>query len=88
MVSGAPVSAGSALPADTGAPLTTATVLVRFLAGLNEGNYVCSSIDGMRAGYVVSGASRSGQLTPVWRVETDTGAYDVDGVTGALVPVE
>lgn len=32
--------AGSALPADTGAPLTTATVLVRFLAGLNEGNYV------------------------------------------------
>lgn len=42
----------------------------------------------MRAGYVVSGASRPGQLTPVWRVETDTGAYDVDGVTGALVPVE
>ena len=80
--------AGSALPADTGAPLTTATVLVRFLAGLNEGNYVCSRIDGMRAGYVVSGASRSGQLTPVWRVETDTGAYEVAGVTGALVPVE
>ena len=76
---------GSAAPAE-GTTLDTPTVLLRFLAGMNEAGYVCSRIDGMTAGYLasVSAARPVVQLSPVWYIATDTGAYYVDGLTGAL----
>lgn len=64
--------------------LSTPTVLMRFLASVSEGGWVCSRIEGMSAGYLASGSGRSVQLTPVWRIRTDTGAYYVDAVTGSV----
>ncbi len=55
--------------------LSAATVLVRFLAGVTEGGFVCSRIDEMNAGYlIVSGTTRPVELTPVWRITTDSGS--------------
>ena len=69
--------------------LSTTTILVQFLAGITEGGYVCSRIDDMTAGYLTSSSTtRQVQLTPVWRLLTDTGTYYVDGVTGAFTPLE
>ena len=69
--------------------LSAATVLVRFLAGVTEGGFVCSRIDEMNAGYlIVSGTTRPVELTPVWRITTDSGAYYVDAITGELSPTE
>ena len=38
--------------------LSAATVLVRFLAGVTEGGFVCSRIDEMNAGYLIVAAPR------------------------------
>lgn len=80
---------GTAAPA-AGDPLDPPTVLLRFLAGMNDAGYVCSRIDGMTSGYLssVSAARPVVQLSPVWRIDTDTGAYYVDALTGALSRVE
>ena len=68
--------------------LSTPTVLLRFLSGVNQGGYVCSSIEGMEAGYLASGSGRTVQLTPAWRMTTDTGYFYVDAATGAVTPAE
>ena len=64
--------------------LSTPTVLMRFLAGVSQNGYVCSQITDMEPGYLTSGSSRSVQLTPVWRIDTDTGSYYVDAVSGLV----
>lgn len=65
--------------------MTVATALVSFFNGLNGLGDVCSRVDVIAQGYV-SAASLNGPvtLTPVWRVTTDTGAYQLDLLTGAL----
>lgn len=69
--------------------LSTPTILVRFLAGINEGGYVCSRVDAMDGGYLLSSnTTRQVQLTPVWRFVTDTGTYYVNAVTGEFSPLE
>ena len=69
--------------------LSTSTVLVRFLAVVNAGGYVCSRIEDMTSGYLSnSTTTRQVQLTPVWRFTTDTGAYYVDALTGDFTPAE
>ena len=77
--------AGSGIETE-GEPLDTPTLLLRFLAGMNEAGNVCSRIDDMTPGYLssVSAARPVVQLTPVWRIATDTGVYYVDGLTGEL----
>lgn len=66
-------------------PITVATALIDFLNGVNALGDVCSRIDAIESGYI-GGTSLSGPmtLTPVWRVFTDTGAYQLDAVSGAL----
>ena len=66
--------------------LSTPTVLMRFLAGVSQDGYICSQIRSMDGGYLASGSTRSVQLTPVWRIATDTGDYYVDAVTGDITP--
>lgn len=66
--------------------LSTPTVLMRFLAGVSQNGYICSQILSMEDGYLASGSTRSVQLTPVWRIATDTGDYYVDAITGAITP--
>ena len=68
--------------------VTVATALVEFFNGLNGLGDVCSRVDDITQGYA-AGTSLSGPmtLTPVWRIGTDTGAYQLDLVTGALARV-
>lgn len=66
-------------------PITAATALIDFLNGIDALGDVCSRVDAIVQGYV-SSTSLAGPmaLTPVWRVFTDTGAYQLDMVTGVL----
>lgn len=68
--------------------LTVATALIDFLNGVSALGDVCSRIDAIEQGYVTS-SSLSGRmtLTPVWRVTTDTGVYQLDTVTGTVTRV-
>ena len=65
--------------------ITVATALIDFLNGVSALGDVCNRIDAIEEGYVGS-ASLSGPmtLTPVWRVTTDTGFYQLDMVTGGV----
>lgn len=68
--------------------ITVATALISFLNGVGALGDVCNRIDAIEPGYAAS-ASLSGpiHLTPVWRVTTDTGAYQLDNVTGGVTRV-
>ncbi|WP_251318027.1 hypothetical protein [Flintibacter muris] len=65
--------------------ISVATALINFYNGVSALGDVCNRIDAIEPGYVAA-ASLSGPitLTPVWRITTDTGAYQLDTVTGGL----
>jgi len=66
-------------------PITVPTALFSFYNGLKGLGDVCSRIDAITQGYVgTASLSGSMELTPVWRITTDTGAYQLDTLTGAL----
>lgn len=69
--------------------MAVATALIDFFNGLNELGDVCSRVDTITQGYV-SSASLNGPvtLTPVWWIVTDTGAYQLDLVSGVLTRLE
>ncbi len=63
-----------------------ATALMDFVSALESGGYVVSTVQGMEAGYcIVYSASGDGSLIPVWRIQTDSGNYYVDGTTGQML---
>ena len=65
--------------------LTVASALIHFFNGLNGLGDVCSRVDGITQGYVSAvSLNAPGVLTPVWWITTDTGAYQLDLVTGEL----
>lgn len=68
--------------------LSVATVVIDFINGVSALGDVCNRIDSIEPGYITA-ASLSGPtvLTPVWRVTTDTGAYQIDTVTGGVTRV-
>lgn len=68
--------------------ISVATALMEFHNGVSALGDVCNRVDAIEAGYAAA-ASLSGPtvLTPVWRVTTDTGAYQVDAVTGGVTRV-
>ena len=68
--------------------ITVATALINFFNGIGALGDVCNRIDAIEPGYAAT-ASLSGPilLTPVWRVTTDTGAYQLDTVTGGVTRV-
>ena len=69
--------------------VSVSTALVSFLNGVSALGDVCSRIDQLQPGYAVSSALSGGMtLTPVWRVTTDTGAYQLDTVTGQVARLE
>lgn len=69
--------------------VTLATALIGFYNGLNQMGDVCSRVDAIRPGYVSAASlERRMTLTPVWRVTTDTGAYQLDLVSGELTRVD
>lgn len=62
-----------------------ATALVDFYNGLNQMGDVCSRVDAIIPGYLTaSSLNKMMTLTPVWQVKTDTGAYQLDLVSGKL----
>lgn len=66
--------------------LDVPTVLMRFLETVNSGGYVCSELLDIELCYVQrSSASGSGTLSPVWRLETDSGDICLDGLDGESV---
>lgn len=66
-------------------PITVVTALINFWNGLNALGDVCSRIDTITPGYVsVTALSGPMTLTPVWQITTDTGAYQLDTLTGEL----
>lgn len=68
--------------------ISVATALIKFVNGVSALGDVCNRIDGIEEGYVTA-SSLSGPtiLTPVWRVTTDTGAYQLDTVSGGVTRV-
>lgn len=68
--------------------LSVATAVIDFINGISALGDVCNRVDSIEPGYVTT-ASLSGPtaLTPVWRITTDTGAYQMDTVTGGVTRV-
>ena len=66
-------------------PITVPTALIAFLNGVNLLGDVCNRIDSITPGYVAS-VTLSGPmtLTPVWRIATDTGSYQLDVMSAEL----
>lgn len=65
--------------------ITVATALVNFHNGVSALGDVCSRIDDITQGYVTTTSLTGAMtLTPVWRVTTDTGFYQLDAVTGTV----
>lgn len=65
--------------------LSTATLLVRFRAGIINSGDACTAVVSATQGYVLAAdASRSLRLTPVLRLETDTNLYILNALTGEL----
>ena len=70
-------------------PLDVATILLRFLSGVQDGGYVCSEIVDMTAGYEVTLSSTgSANLEPVWLITTNTVPFYVDGTDGTVRQAE
>ena len=68
--------------------ITVTTALIDLLNGVGALGDVCNRIDAIETGYVAAAAlSGTTVLTPVWRVTTDTGAYQLDAVTGGVTRV-
>lgn len=68
--------------------VTVATALIDLLNGVTALGDVCNRIDVIEPGYITTAAlSGSAVLTPVWRVTTDTGVYQLDAVSGEVTRV-
>ncbi|MBE6956030.1 MAG: hypothetical protein E7450_01070 [Ruminococcaceae bacterium] len=68
-----------------GDPITVATALMRLYNGLNDMGDVYNAITGITQAYSISSeGTGTMRLTPVWQVETDTGTYRLDTLTGGL----
>ena len=64
--------------------LTVPTALLRFLNGITDLGDICSEITAMTPGYRLTVSADATRLIPVWYVTTDTGAYSLNALTGAL----
>ena len=61
------------------------SVLLRFVEIVRSEGYICSRVDDVRPGYLMT-VTRSGEaeLQPVWRIETDTGPLMIDAESGKV----
>lgn len=74
---------GTPVADETRRTITLATALIDFYNGLNRLGDVCSRVDEIIPGYIsTTSLTRQMELTPVWRITTDTGAYQLDLVSG------
>lgn len=77
---------GAVASSTDGGVLDVCTVLMRFLDGLKREGYVCSEIRAIELGFEMQfTVSGENTLTPVWRIETDTGEGYIHGITGDII---
>lgn len=61
------------------------TAIVRFAEVIGENGYVCSELQKLEAGYIMSvTVSGESTLTPVWHFVTDTGSIYINAATGSI----
>lgn len=78
-----PSQAGSSSGGDD--PLSVSTLLLRFRSHIIESGDACTAILSAQEGYLMStSASGKQNLVPVLRLETDTGLYYLDALTGEI----
>lgn len=77
---------GSLTRVSDSACLSAADALVAFLSARYELGWVGSAITGLQQGYIRSetAAAAAVRLTPVWKLETDTGSFLINGMTGEV----
>lgn len=69
--------------------ISCADALTQILASRDALGWVGSQITGMQQGYLHSETATSAlRFTPVWRVETDTAVFYVNGITREVRPAE
>ena len=66
--------------------LDSISALLRFVEIVRTEGYICSQVDSVEAGYTMT-VTRSGvsELSPVWRIVTDTGPVLIDAGSGKVV---
>lgn len=66
--------------------LSAADALVAFLSARFDLGWVGSAVTAMEQGYLraETAAAAVVRLTPVWRLETDTGSFYIDGISGQV----
>lgn len=64
--------------------LSVPTVLMRALNGINDLGDICSEITRLTPGYQMANPAEGTRMEPVWYIETDTGAYQLNAITGIL----
>lgn len=79
---------GAPLRASLEPSCTAADAVVAFLAQRNDLGWVGQSITALEQGYVPGEHAASLRLRPVWRIQTDTAQYEVDGLTRSVSLVE
>ena len=69
--------------------LSAADALIAFLSARYELGWVGSAVTGLQQGYIRSetAAAAAVRLTPVWLLETDTGSFQINGMTGEVTAV-
>lgn len=64
--------------------ISAPTALMRILNGINDLGDICNEITAMEPGYLMTSATETIRLIPVWNVTTDTGVYSLNALTGVL----
>ncbi len=64
--------------------ISVPTAMLRVLNGINDLNDICTQIVAMDPGYLLSTSEEEIRMIPIWYVQTDTGTYNLNGLTGVL----
>ena len=64
--------------------LSAADALVAFLSARYDLGWVGSAVTGLQQGYIRSETAAAVRLTPVWQLTTDTGVFQINGMTGEV----
>lgn len=76
---------GEPTPTAVGAEkITVPTALIRTLNGISDLGDICSEITQMTPGYQMTNTTDGARMEPVWHIVTDTGAYQLNALTGQL----
>lgn len=82
--------AGTVTRVDTQACMSAADALVQFLSARYELGWVGSIVISMEQGYRQADTASAAvvHLTPVWHLQTDTGSFYIDGISGSVSAAE